>query len=152
MLTSRSEYRLLLRQDNADLRLTEKGHRAGLISDGRYAAFLKKQAAVECRDRISPDVSAQIDVADKYRGYIHRQLEQVARFKKLEDRRIPDQLDFKSLHGLSRESRAKLEGLRPASLGQASRIAGISPADISVLLVHLAARDGKALDEKKTAC
>jgi tRNA uridine 5-carboxymethylaminomethyl modification enzyme len=138
MLTSRSEYRLLLRQDNADLRLTEKGHRVGLVSDERYAAFLKKQAAVEQRERLSPEVSAQIDVADKYRGYIQRQLEQVARFKKLEDRRIPGELDFMNLHGLSREARVKLEGLRPASLGQASRIAGVSPADISVLLVHLA--------------
>jgi tRNA uridine 5-carboxymethylaminomethyl modification enzyme len=152
MLTSRSEYRLLLRQDNADLRLTEKGHRVGLVSEERYAAFLKKRAAVERREIISPEVAAQIGIADKYRGYIQRQLEQVARFKKLEDRRIPGELDFKNLRGLSRESRAKLESLRPASLGQASRIAGISPADISVLLVHLAARDGKALDEKKTAC
>jgi tRNA uridine 5-carboxymethylaminomethyl modification enzyme len=137
MLTSRSEYRLLLRQDNADLRLTEKGHRVGLISDERYAAFLKKQAAFEQRERLSPEVSAQIDVSDKYRGYIQRQLEQVARFKKLEDRLIPEQLDFLNLHGLSREARGKLDGMRPASLGQASRIAGISPADISVLLVHL---------------
>ena len=152
MLTSRSEYRLLLRQDNADLRLTEKGHRAGLVSDERYAAFLKKRAAVEQRERLSPEVAAQIEIADKYRGYIQRQLEQVARFKKLEDRRIPGELDFKNLRGLSREARAKLESLRPASLGQASRIAGISPADISVLLVHLAARGGKALDGKKTAC
>jgi tRNA uridine 5-carboxymethylaminomethyl modification enzyme len=137
MLTSRSEYRLLLRQDNADLRLTGKGHRAGLVSDERYAAFLKKQAAVEQRERLSPEVSAQIDVTDKYRGYIQRQLEQVARFKKMEDRLIPGQLDFKNLHGLSREARIKLESLRPVSLGQAGRIAGISPADISVLLVHL---------------
>jgi tRNA uridine 5-carboxymethylaminomethyl modification enzyme len=137
MLTSRSEYRLLLRQDNADLRLTEKGHRTGLVSDERYAAFRKKQAAVERRERLSPEVSAQIEIADKYRGYIQRQLEQVARFKKLEDRRIPGQIDFMSLHGLSREARIKLDGLRPASLGQAARIAGVSPADISVLLVHL---------------
>jgi tRNA uridine 5-carboxymethylaminomethyl modification enzyme len=137
MLTSRSEYRLLLRQDNADLRLTEKGQRAGLISAERYSAFLEKKAAVEQKERISPEVSEQIAISEKYHGYIKRQIEQVERFKKLEDRKIPALLEFGSLRGLSREAQLKLSNLRPASIGQASRIAGVSPADISVLLVHL---------------
>jgi tRNA uridine 5-carboxymethylaminomethyl modification enzyme len=138
MLTSRSEYRLLLRQDNADLRLTEKGRAAGLVSKERYRAFLKKRAAVTAKKRISPEVSEQIDISEKYAGYIKRQLEQIARFKKMEDRRLPDDLDFEKLHGLSREAQQKLAKLRPVSVGQASRIAGVSPADISVLLIHLA--------------
>jgi tRNA uridine 5-carboxymethylaminomethyl modification enzyme len=143
MLTSRSEYRLLLRQDNADLRLTEKGHRAGLISKARYQAFLKKRAAVEAKEKISPEVSEQIDISQKYAGYIKRQLEQIERFKKMEDRRFPPDFDFERLHGLSREAQQKLTKLRPVSIGQASRIAGVSPADISVLLVHMETRRRK---------
>jgi tRNA uridine 5-carboxymethylaminomethyl modification enzyme len=137
MLTSRSEYRLILRQDNADLRLTEKGCRAGLIPEERYRAFLKKKTAVEKKERISPEVSEQIDIMEKYEGYIRRQLDQIERFKKLEDRNIPGHLNFKELRGLSREAQLKLDAHRPVSIGQASRIAGISPADISVLLIHL---------------
>ena len=139
MLTSRSEYRLLLRQDNADLRLTEKGFAAGLISPERHKAFLKKKAAVEKETRISPEVSLQIDISKKYAGYIRRQLEQIERFKRYEERAIPGGLDFLNLNGLSLESRSKLAKLKPVSIGQASRIAGVSPADISVLLVHLEA-------------
>jgi len=137
MLTSRSEYRLLLRQDNADLRLTEKGYKAGLISEERYQAFLKKKAAVEAREPLSPEVAEQIEISDKYEGYIKRQLQQIERFKSLEDRNIPDWVDYEKLRGLSSESTQKLARLRPVSIGQASRIAGVSPADISVLLVHL---------------
>jgi tRNA uridine 5-carboxymethylaminomethyl modification enzyme len=137
MLTSRSEYRLILRQDNADLRLTEKGRRAGLVSKERHAAFLKKKAAVEKKERISPEASEQIDIMEKYAGYIQRQLGQIERFKKLEHTNIPRALDFKELRGLSREAQIKLDAHRPVSIGQASRIAGISPADISVLMIHL---------------
>jgi tRNA uridine 5-carboxymethylaminomethyl modification enzyme len=139
MLTSRSEYRLLLRQDNADLRLTEKGYKVGLISKARHRAFRKKKAAVETGERISPEAAEQIDITAKYAGYITRQTEEVRKFKKLENSRIPPAVDYHGLRGLSREAQHKLAAVRPTSVGQASRIAGVSPADISVLLVHLAA-------------
>ena len=137
MLTSRSEYRLLLRQDNADLRLTEKGFQAGLVSAARFRAFEKKRAAVKNKEPLSPEIAEQIAITAKYAGYIVRQLEQIARFKKLEERQIPAHFNFNKLHGLSRESQLKLTAHQPVSIGQASRIAGVSPADISVLLIHL---------------
>ncbi len=147
MLTSRSEYRLLLRQDNADLRLTEKGHQVGLISEKRFNCFKTKRAAIDNKERISPEVSEQIDIEEKYKGYIKQQLKQVEKFKNLETKRIPESLSFMDLHGISKEARFKLDKLKPVSIGQASRIAGVSPADIAALLIHLEAyrRQGRAV-------
>ncbi|NLJ34318.1 MAG: tRNA uridine-5-carboxymethylaminomethyl(34) synthesis enzyme MnmG [Firmicutes bacterium] len=190
MLTSRAEYRLLLRMDNADLRLTEKGHELGLIGEERYKAFVQKRAALkgaiaqlkagqitptqetgralerlglspirrnmslaellrrpemtygllkELADLpdLEPAVREQVEIQIKYEGYIQKQEEQVARFRRLERRHIPAHLDYEGIPGLSQEGRDKMQRLRPRSLGQASRISGVTPADISVLMVYL---------------
>lgn len=191
MMTSRAEYRLLLRQDNADLRLTEIGHEVGLISEERYAKFLQKKEAIEAelkrlsevtlgasaavcetlrnlgtaeihtatsllellrrpelsyesiavldpdRKPLPEDVIEQVVINIRYEGYIERQKQQVEHFKKLENRRIPEDFDYDEVPSLRIEARQKLKQFRPVSLGQASRISGVSPADISVLLVML---------------
>ncbi len=192
MLTSRAEYRLLLRQDNADLRLTEKGREVGLVDDERYAAFCARKAAIEAEiDRLQhttvscnleamqdilaergsaplkhglpaaellkrpevyyddliavgigdgalpANVREQVEVQIKYEGYIKMQMEQVARMEKIENRRLPEDLDYSQITGLRNEAKQKLNNIKPVSVGQASRISGVSPADISVLLVYL---------------
>lgn len=190
IMTSRAEYRLLLRQDNADLRLTELGRRVGLVSDARYARFTaKKQAIAEAMEllrttKINPnretldklhaagladirtttplydllrrtgvtytmlqqafdlpvldeEVRRQVEISIVYEGYIEKQLEQVARMEKLENKLLPENIDYHSVPSLRDEAREKLAAIRPRSVGQAGRISGVSPADVSVLLVYL---------------
>lgn len=201
MMTSRAEYRLLLRQDNADIRLTEIGHRCGLIDDARYEAFcckvrqieeeqerlskvlfgaggpiqtfLKEHGSMELRtgtsmaelirrpelsyhilapmdpDRpaLSDEVTEQVEINIKYEGYLKRQEQQVAQFRKLERRLIPDDVVYEDIKSLRLEAIQKLSKIRPANVGQASRISGVSPADISVLLVYLSKRNGAAVEQ-----
>lgn len=191
MMTSRAEYRLLLRQDNADLRLMGIGHQIGLISDERFKELLKKEEAIELeikrlestnigasgtvqeflekhgstplktgttlaelvrrpelgyimltdidsnRMPLPNDVMEQVDINIKYEGYIRRQKQQVAQYKKLENRKLQAEFDYSEVKGLRREAIQKLNLYKPMSIGQASRISGVSPADISVLLVYL---------------
>ncbi|MEK3856845.1 tRNA uridine-5-carboxymethylaminomethyl(34) synthesis enzyme MnmG [Cytobacillus sp. FSL H8-0458] len=191
LLTSRAEYRLLLRHDNADLRLTELGRKVGLISEERYEKFqLKKQAIEDEKARLQgiiikptsdvqeliksqggselkdgirasdllkrpemtyehikqlaqaetaldPDVTEQVEIQIKYEGYIEKSLQQVERLKKMENKKIPENIDYDDINGLASEARQKLKEVRPLSLAQASRISGVNPADISILLVYL---------------
>lgn len=147
MFTSRAEYRLILREDNADMRLSELGHEIGLLDDGQYKRFSGKKRAIERmmaargeghgESFSSPEVQEAVEIELKYAGYIKMQEEQIKKLSQLEQHKIPGSFNYDAVTGFSNEVRAKLKEIRPATLAQASNISGITPAAISILMVYL---------------
>jgi tRNA uridine 5-carboxymethylaminomethyl modification enzyme len=137
MFTSRAEHRLLLREDNADARLTSAGRRLGLVDDGRWARFSAKMDAVASGSTDDPEASEQLAIQAKYAGYIERQHAEIERNRRNEDTALPAEVDYATVAGLSNEARQKLQRHRPQTLGQAGRLEGVTPSAISLLLVHL---------------
>ena len=137
MFTSRAEHRLLLREDNADARLTPAGRRLGLVDDARWARFSDKMAAIEAGRTDDPEAAEQLAIQAKYAGYVARQQAEIERNRRNEETALPADFDYAAVRGLSNEVRQKLSHHRPQTLGQAARLEGITPAAVSLLHVHL---------------